>query len=278
MWCDSKGVHPVTYSVIANPPSINNVVGVAMGKDVFALQASETVPMLYTGTGPSSDPYRYVILDNNNNIVHFEPFERPAIEHSGQSFYETYGRPWNKLTLPTIPQLYDFNTSTGHSEPLPKDHRASIVDPAECRLFEEGTIATIHLEADDAQVKAMHLNKMEKKAARVEGRLTYIRYIILLRENRKGTCIDIIASLQSYNDIQQFDNVELKVGGHSSRNWAKVPYKIKIPEASAPNGLYRRWEMKLRPESTDPTMMREKLYNDMLQSSGVLAARGAYVR
>lgn len=85
------------------------------------------------------------------------------------------------------------------------------------------------------------------------------------------------SSPASYKDIRQIDNVEIKVGGHSSRDWAKVPYKINIPETDE-NGLFRRWELKLRSESTDPTMMREKIYNDLLQAAGVQAARGVYVR
>lgn len=66
------------------------------------------------------------------------------------------------------------------------------------------------------------------------------------------------------------------MGGHSSKKWAKVPYKLKIPLDT--DGLYNRWELKLRSEPTDPTMVREKLYTDLLEASGVLAAHGAYVR
>jgi hypothetical protein len=68
------------------------------------------------------------------------------------------------------------------------------------------------------------------------------------------------------------------VSGHSSRAWSKVPYKLKISNKAYPDGLYRRWNLKLRSEATDPTMVREKLYNDVLQSTAVMAARGAYVR
>lgn len=68
------------------------------------------------------------------------------------------------------------------------------------------------------------------------------------------------------------------MSGHSSRFWSKIPYKVKIDHEEYPDGLYRRWNFKLRPESTDPTMMREKLYNDILKSTGIVAARGNYVR
>ncbi|CAO3622034.1 unnamed protein product [Cunninghamella echinulata] len=100
----------------------------------------------------------------------------------------------------------------------------------------------------------MHADKKQK--AKVTGRLTYI----------------------SYNHVEQFDDVELKIGGHSSRDYAKVPYKIKISPEKSPKGLFNRWELKLRPEATDPTLLREKLYTDILQSVGVLGPRGGYVR
>jgi hypothetical protein len=81
--------------------------------------------------------------------------------------------------------------------------------------------------------------------------------------------------LLSYDHVQNFEKVTLKIGGHSSRKWSKVPYKLKL---KSPKGLYDRWQFKLRPEATDPTMIREKLYSDVLQASGVLAPRGAYAR
>ncbi|KAL0075391.1 spore coat protein coth [Phycomyces blakesleeanus] len=100
----------------------------------------------------------------------------------------------------------------------------------------------------------MHANKLKK--IKVSGRLTYI----------------------NYDSVQQFDQVKIKMGGHSSREWSKVPYRVKIPVDTAPQGLYRRWDLKLRPGATDPTMLREKVYDDLLQAVGVTAAKGTYVR
>lgn len=72
--------------------------------------------------------------------------------------------------------------------------------------------------------------------------------------------------------------MKLKVGGHSTRNWSKVPYKFTINEENSPEGLFGRFHLKLRSEATDPTMIREKMYNDMLESMGVATSQGAYVR
>ncbi|KAI8144535.1 coth protein-domain-containing protein [Fennellomyces sp. T-0311] len=247
--------HPVTYKVVISPPNAESIVGVAIGQDIYGLSPDPKVPMLYTGTGPSSQPYRYVILDNTT-LTHYERFERPAIEKASQTYYEFYGRPWNKLAIPSIPRVYDFHPKGIESVAPVEDPYAAVNDPAASDLFQDGIVATIHFKADDSLVQAMHTKKFDKLSAKVTGDMTYI----------------------SYNDVKQFSNVTLKVGGHSSRTWAKVPYKIKIPKKSAPEGLYRRWSLKLRSESTDPTMMREKLYNDLLEASGVIAARGVYAR
>ncbi|KAI9252412.1 coth protein-domain-containing protein [Phascolomyces articulosus] len=248
--------HPVTYQVVISPPDAKtNTVGVAIGQDVYGLEPDPKVPMLYKGIGPSSQPYRYVILDNNENksILHYERFERPAIQEATETFHEMYGRPWNKLHIPPMPRVYDFDSS--NLDPV-EDPYAPIDDPAASELFQEGTIVTLHFKVDEEDAQQMHTQKFDEKKSKIRGDMTFI----------------------SYNDVQQFANVSLKVGGHSSRSWAKVPYKIKIPRKSSPNGLYRRWSLKLRSESTDPTMMREKLYNDLLESSGVVAARGVYAR
>ncbi|KAG2219553.1 hypothetical protein INT45_013212 [Circinella minor] len=247
--------HPVTYQVVISPPDVNqNIVAVAIGQDIYGLHPDPMIPMLYKGVGPSSEPYRYVILDNHQNkdIIHYEQFERPAIQEAKETFHETYGRPWNKLHIPSIPRVYDFDSS--HLNPV-NDSFAPVEDPAASELFQEGTIATLHFKMDEENAQELHTNKYDKKV-KIKGDMTFI----------------------SYNDVQQFKDVSLKIGGHSSRNWAKVPYKIKIPRKSAPNGLYRRWSLKLRSESTDPTMMREKLYNDLLESTGIVAARGVYAR
>ncbi|CAO3647128.1 unnamed protein product [Cunninghamella blakesleeana] len=199
---------------------------------------------MYSGQGPSESPYRYVILDGAKNMVDFEKFERPSILHSQATFNEVYGRPWNKLMLPQLPTLnQDFALNTKRK------------DPGENKLFEDGTIANVIFEADEQIIQSVHADKTQKKA-KVTGRLTYI----------------------SYNHVEQFDNVELKIGGHSSREYAKVPYKLKITPESSPKGLFNRWELKLRPEATDPTMLREKLYSDILKSVGCLGPRGGYVR
>ncbi|GAA5796070.1 hypothetical protein HPULCUR_001439 [Helicostylum pulchrum] len=216
----------------------------------YPLQQSNTVPMLYTGPAPKSQTgYQYTIT-KDGNPMETEIFERSAEYLSEeQSFNDVYGQSWRKLDdMNPLPQLYAFDRE--RYSPL-----GGMGDPVASNLYEDGTVATIHISASPEQVLEMHQKKMDKKISLLAD-LTYI----------------------NYNSIQEFKNVSFKVSGHSSRQWSKIPYKVKIPRKVYPDGLYRRWHLKLRSESTDPTMVREKLYNDVLKSTGVIAARGGYVR
>ena len=171
------GSHAVTYQVVISPPNVeNNIVAVAIGQDIYGLEADPNIPMLYKGIGPSSEPYRYVILDNDQNkaIIHYEQFERPAIQEAVETFHETYGRPWNKLHIPPIPRVYDFDSS--HLNPV-NDPFAPVDDPAASELFQEGTIATIHFKVDEDEAQEMHTKKFDKKA-KVKGDMTFIRFVI----------------------------------------------------------------------------------------------------
>jgi hypothetical protein len=97
-----------------------------------------------------------------------------------------------------------------------------------------------------------------------------------LKSERLTFCMNCSLSPQkSHDHVQKFEQVSLKVSGHSSRTWAKVPYKLKL---KTQDGLYDRWSLKLRPEATDATLIREKLYSDVLHASGVLGPQGAYAR
>ncbi|KAF9429533.1 hypothetical protein BGZ94_010373 [Podila epigama] len=77
------------------------------------------------------------------------------------------------------------------------------------------------------------------------------------------------------NDIVKIDNVEFGLSGQSAREYAKLAYQMKFPKK---NRLLDLSTLKLRNEETDATMMREKLYVDILNSLGVPAQQAAYVR
>ncbi|KAF9308133.1 hypothetical protein BG003_011593 [Podila horticola] len=77
------------------------------------------------------------------------------------------------------------------------------------------------------------------------------------------------------NDNVKVSNVKLELSGGQTRSYAKLPYKFKFPDD---HSLLDIGVLKLRSAETDPTMMREKLYIDLLNSLGVPAPQAAYVR
>ncbi|KAI8071070.1 coth protein-domain-containing protein [Gongronella butleri] len=231
------------YTVVVRPSRPDAIVAVAVGQDVYPLQPMDTMPFLYTGNAPNQSPYRYMLLAPDNTVIEHEPFERPAINEAASTFNEVYGRPWNKLELPSLPKIFDFQYDTKRA------------DPGESGLYEDGVIAQLFFEGPQEALAAIHQNKMDT-ALKVPGSLTYV----------------------SYNHLEKFNDVQLKIAGHNTKAWAKVPYKIKIPQATYPNGLFRRWQLKLRPEATDTTMVREKVYSDILTAAGILGPRSGYAR
>ncbi|KAG9062188.1 hypothetical protein KI688_006520 [Linnemannia hyalina] len=77
------------------------------------------------------------------------------------------------------------------------------------------------------------------------------------------------------NDNVKISNVKLKLSGGQTRSYSKLPYKFQFPKGQS---LLDISVLKLRSAETDPTMMREKLYIDILNTLGVPAPQTAYVR
>ena len=78
-------------------------------------------------------------------------------------------------------------------------------------------------------------------------------------------------------------NITFKIAGKSSREHSKQSYKFKFDTTSAEEGgsdqsFFHRPNIKLRSMVMDPSMMREKLYIDMLNSLGIPTQQGAWVR
>ncbi|KAF9926636.1 hypothetical protein FBU30_003820 [Linnemannia zychae] len=77
------------------------------------------------------------------------------------------------------------------------------------------------------------------------------------------------------NDNVKISNVKLELSGGQTRSYSKLPYKFHFPKD---HNLLNIGVLKLRSAETDPTMMREKLYIDILNTLGVPAPQAAYVR
>lgn len=79
----------------------------------------------------------------------------------------------------------------------------------------------------------------------------------------------------SANENVKVSNVKLQLSGGQTRSYSKLPYKFDFPKGHA---LLDIGQLKLRSAETDPTMIREKLYIDLLNTIGVPAPQASYVR
>ncbi|KAG0084673.1 hypothetical protein BGZ93_001114 [Podila epicladia] len=77
------------------------------------------------------------------------------------------------------------------------------------------------------------------------------------------------------NENVKISNVKLELSGGQTRSYSKLPYKFHFAKD---HSLLNIGVLKLRSAETDPTMMREKLYIDILNTLGVPAPQAAYVR
>ncbi|KAF9358587.1 hypothetical protein BGX26_001351 [Mortierella sp. AD094] len=117
-------------------------------------------------------------------------------------------------------------------------------------FFRQGYIGNIFVEGDPAQWKVINKGG-DPKPIKVA-----VRYI-------------------GANDDVKIEDVVFGLSGQSAREYAKLAYQFKFPKK---NRLLDLATLKLRNEETDATMMREKIYVDILNSLGVPAQQAAYVR
>lgn len=125
--------------------------------------------------------------------------------------------------------------------------------PSKSKAFKEDQIATIHITGPVANVTAM--NQAPESEAEVRVMFRFINAKTVYTQN----------------------NITLKTSGKSSKGFAKQSYKISF-DTDYNQTFFSRPNLKLRAEATEPTMMREKLYINMLNSVGVPTQQGSYVR
>ncbi|KAG0206138.1 hypothetical protein BGX28_002358 [Mortierella sp. GBA30] len=231
----------VTYNVIGFPDAETNTYAVEIDRELYPLQTSEdTFPLWSAKVADvsASSGYRYVQLNDKNDVITRETFERYFTNKDATTtLNEFFNRQTTITTLPVIKQVY-------------KDVR-----PKPSKAFDSSQIGTIHLTADPATFADMMNNPLDK--------------------TRKG----IKAGFRFFNadTVYSVDEVNLKVSGHASRKYRKVSLRIKFDDDKGET-FFDRPIIKLRAEYIEPTMIREKLYLDILNSVGVASCQGSYVR
>ncbi|KAF9381815.1 hypothetical protein CPB97_007544 [Podila verticillata] len=125
--------------------------------------------------------------------------------------------------------------------------------PFKIKAFKHKQVATIHVTAPVAHITVLNASPYSGQDYRVDFRFINSKTIHSVR------------------------NVTLKTSGKSSKAHSKQAYTFKF-DTDYNQTFFSRPNIKLHSMVVDPTMMREKLYIDMLNSAGIPTQQGAWVR
>ncbi|KAG0289152.1 hypothetical protein BGZ96_007220 [Linnemannia gamsii] len=231
----------VTYTVIGFPDAATNTYAVEINKKLYPLQISEATFPLWSANiaGVSaSSGYRYVQLNNKNGVVAREKFLRYFTNKDATATLNEFFN--RQTTITTLPSI----------KQVYKDIR-----PKSSRVFDSTQIATIHLTADSATFSNMINNPLDDERKAIKAGFTFI----------------------NADTVYSVGEVRLKVSGHGSRKYKKVSLHIKFDDDKG-EMFFDRPIIKLRSQYIDPSMIREKLYVDILNAVGVSSYQGCYVR
>ncbi|KAG0361026.1 hypothetical protein BG005_009368 [Podila minutissima] len=231
----------VTYNVVAFPDASTNRYAVEIDKKFHALRTSEATFPLWSANvaGVStSSSYRYVQLNSDNIIISREKFQR---QFSNKDATATPNEFFNRqTTITTLPAI----------KQVYKDIR-----PEPSKAFDSSQIATIHLTADPTMFADLMNNPLDKEYKDIKVGFKFI----------------------NADTVYSVSKAKLAVSGNSSRKFKKTSLRVKFNDDKGET-FFDRPIIKLRAEATDPTMIREKLYLDLLNSVGVATYQGSYVR
>ncbi|OAQ27645.1 coth-domain-containing protein [Linnemannia elongata AG-77] len=230
----------ITFNVIGYPSTSSGTFGVSIGGAVHRLVATEDTFPVHTGTVAG--------VDGNVEYSYVE------LDNAGSAVKaESFSR---KLQDPakdnkTLNEFFERQTTVWDLPKIPYTYMAHY--PSKTKAFKHKQIATIHVTAPQASIDEMNNNVFNGKGYKVD-----FRFI-----NSKV--------------IHSQANITLKTAGKSSKEHQKQSFKFKF-DTDYNQTFFHRPNIKLRSMVMDPTMMREKLYIDMLNSAGIPTQQGAWVR
>ncbi|KAF8943073.1 hypothetical protein BGZ47_005826 [Haplosporangium gracile] len=186
----------------------------------------------------AATPYKYVKLDASGAPILFENFTRSFVDPT---------------MIHTAYEVFDREVTDTKLPLVPLVYEPW--EMSKTKIFDDGVVATIHLTGDAGLWEAMLMKPMEAKPMNAD-----FRYI-----NDK-----LVHSVQ---------NITIGVSGKSSMEFNKQAIKLEFDTKAPQNQtFFSRPSVKLRSESSDPTMIREKLYIDVLNAVGVPTQQGSWVR
>ncbi|KAG0295162.1 hypothetical protein BGZ96_012450 [Linnemannia gamsii] len=229
----------VTFNVIGFPGAKDNSFAVEIDKKLYPLRTSKTAfPLWSAVVADASASSSYRYVELNN---------KGAVAKS-ENFLRSLGKEGASATLN---EFFDRETTISRLPTVRQVYKD--VRPKPSKAVDDSQIATINLTGDEAALDDMLAHPLVDRKL-VAG----FKFI-------------------NANNVYTVDNVKLKVSGHASRKYNKVSMSIEF-DITKGQTFFDRPAIKLRAERTDSTMIREKLYTDILASVGVPSTQGSYVR
>ncbi|KAG0275051.1 hypothetical protein BGZ95_009235 [Linnemannia exigua] len=235
----SAALAQITFNVIGYPTTGTGSFGVSINGVITKLTATEDTVPVYSGVVPSAtSSVQY-------QYVELDPAGTPV---KTESFTRTLH---NTSSTHSYNEFFERPTTKYTLPPVPYTYLATW--PSYTKIFDDDEIATIHVTADAAQLATLAANPLLETDIRVR-----FRWI-------------------DHNDIYTQNNISFRTSGKSSKEFQKQSYKFSF-DTDYNQTFYSRPNIKLRSEVTDPTMLREKTYIDLLNSAGIPTQQGQYVR
>ncbi|KAF9289182.1 hypothetical protein BGZ68_009880 [Mortierella alpina] len=229
----------VTYNVVGFPDTDAGSFGVSVrGKVTKLTTTPETFP-LWSANVAEAD------ASNKYRYVKLAA-DGKTIEQ--ESFSRTFAG-----SQAATPNEFYMRKPSKKLKALPQVY--SDVRPKASRAFDDNQIGTVHLTVDPAAFADMVANPLDEERKAIKASFRFI----------------------NGDTVYSAAETKVKVSGHGTRKYKKLSLRVKFDEDKGET-FFDRPIIKLRSEVNDPTMIREKLYFDLLNSVGVPTSQGAYVR
>ncbi|KAG0281798.1 hypothetical protein BGZ96_001018 [Linnemannia gamsii] len=235
----SVALAQITFNVVGYPSVSNNTFGVSIDGVVTKLVADENTFPVHSGVVPgTTSAVQYSYVELNPAGTVVKT--EPFVR---KLINETHTRTEN--------EFFERQTTTWELPKLPYTYMATY--PSKTQAFKQKQIATIHITAAVAEMQEMNTAPKADKDYRVTFRFINSDTIYTQR------------------------NISLQTAGKSSKEHSKQSFKFKF-DTDFNQTFFSRPNIKLRSMVQDPTMIREKLYIDVLNSVGIPTQQGAWVR
>ncbi|KAG0288975.1 hypothetical protein BGZ96_007351 [Linnemannia gamsii] len=237
----TRALADVTYNVVGYPDSETGSFGVQL----------DNGPITKLVTSSTTFPLWSIIVPGASAAT---PYKYVKLDDAGKPIVtESFTRSLaaNPTAIQTAYEVFDREVTDVTLPLVPLVYEPW--EMSKTKVFDDGVIATIHLTGDANLWEGMMKTPME--ATPMKGNFRYI------------------------NDklVHSVDGISIAVSGKSSMEFDKQALKLEF-DTKANQTFFSRPSIKLRSESSDPTMMREKLYIDVLNAIGVPTQQGAWVR